>query len=199
MTSLLTEVEKNIQIQKSPMFELIPSPDWSPFKLAPRGEHAPGPRSMESKEGVIDRLRAVAFAELQAREAFFWAAEYFKGQAPDACLTAWKGLGHAEDKHYGWLIKRLEELNGNLQERPVSDQLWISLRTCQAADEFAHKMAGAEERGRRAGERFVEGMKKFDPLSAEIFRKIAEEEVEHIRLATKYFPDSPHGETRPSR
>ena len=41
-------------------------------------------------------------------------------------------------------------------------------------------MASAEDRGRRAGERFFEMMKDTDPISAEIFRKIAEEEVERF-------------------
>jgi len=187
---MTTFAEQNIQHQKQLPYDEVPTPNWGPFHVISRGQHPPGPRSMDSKEGILDRLRAVAFAELQAKEAFLWAASHFQGQAPDACLRAWHGLGLAEERHYGWLVKRLEELGGTLQERPVSDQLWVSLRTCTQADEFAHKMASAEDRGRRAGERFVEGMKKHDPVSAEIFRKIAEEEVEHIRLATRYFPDS---------
>lgn len=168
----------------------LPTPDWGAFLVIERGLHPPGPRAMNTREGVMDRLRAVAFAELQAREAFFWAAEQFKGQAPEACLTAWRGLGLAEERHYGWLLKRLAELGGKVEDRPVSDQLWVSLRTCRLPDEFAHKMASAENRGRIAGERFVEGMKAHDPISAEIFRKIAEEEVEHIRLASRYYPES---------
>ena len=187
----MTITQQTIELQKQLLHAHVPTPDWGLFQLISRGEHAPAPRSMDSKEGVLDRLRAVAFAELQAKEAFLWAASHFAGQAPDACLRAWHGLGLAEERHYGWLVTRLEELGGKLDERPVSDQLWVSLRTCTQADEFAHKMAGAEDRGRRAGERFVEGMKKHDPISAEIFRKIAEEEVEHIRLATRYFPASP--------
>ena len=170
--------------------ESIPTPDWKGFNVVPRGNHAPGPRAVNTREGVLDRLRAVAFAELQARESFYWASEHFKAEAPDACLRAWHGLGLAEDRHLNWLLRRLEELGGKLDERPVSDQLWVSLRSCKQADEFAHKMASAENRGRIAGERFVQGMKAFDPISAEIFRKIAEEEIEHIRLATRYFPGS---------
>ena len=192
----MSVAEQNIQHQGRSQILPIPTPDWSPFHVISRGEHAPGPRALDTLEGVLDRLRAVAFAELQAKEAFLWASTHFQGHAPDACLRAWHGLALAEERHYGWLMKRFEELGGILNERPVSDQLWVSLRVCQEADEFAHKMAAAEDRGRRAGERFVHGMKKHDPVSAEIFRKIAEEEVEHIRLATRYFPDSPHSEIK---
>ena len=190
----MTVAEQNISKQAGPHMQDVPTPDWGPFDVTPRGQHAPGPRAMTSKEGVMDRLRAVAFAELQAREAFYWASEAFAGQTPEGCLKAWRGLGLAEDRHYQWLLRRLAELGGTIEGRPVSDQLWISLRTCRLPDEFAHKMASAENRGRIAGERFVEGMKAFDPTSAEIFRKIAEEEIEHIKLATKYFPDSPFAE-----
>jgi hypothetical protein len=48
-------------------------------------------------------------------------------------------------------------------------------------------MASAEERGRKAGERFHAQMLQRDPESARIFGKIAEEEVAHIALARKYF------------
>lgn len=142
---------------------------------------------MDNLLGVGDRLRAAAFAEIQAREAFNWAASHFE-DAPASLKTAWRGLALAEDKHLGWLLKRLAELGLEIGERAVSDQLWVSLRSCQTAREFALYMASAEERGRRAGERFHQALVGKDPITAEIFRKIAEEEVEHILLAQKYFP-----------
>ncbi len=51
-------------------------------------------------------------------------------------------------------------------------------------------MASAEERGRRAGERFHQALLKKDPITAGIFGKIAEEEVSHIELARKHYPDA---------
>ena len=38
-----------------------------------------------------------------------------------------------------------------------------------------------------AGERFRRAMKNVDPVTSEIFGKIAEEEIAHIELAQKYF------------
>lgn len=171
------------------------TPDWGEFQVVPRGKHAEAPRSIQTPQGVADRLRAAAFAELQAREAFDWAASYFE-DAPPSARTAWRGLALAEDRHLKWLLNRLSELGFGISERGVSDQLWVSLRSCATAKEFAFYMASAEERGRRAGERFHEAMLEKDPKSAEIFRKIAEEEVEHIALATKYF-DYPAELARP--
>jgi uncharacterized ferritin-like protein (DUF455 family) len=135
---------------------------------------------------VADRLRAAAFAEVQARDAFLWAAATFT-DAPSSLITAWRGLALAEGRHLEWLLRRLRDLGFSPQDRGVSDQLWHSLVQCQTAEEFSMYMASAEERGRRAGERFHAQLQERDPISAEIFRKIAEEEVEHIRLAETFF------------
>lgn len=165
---------------------MIPTPDWAPFRVAPRGQRGDAPRSIDTVEGIGDRLRAAAFAELQAREAFFWAADAFSEASP-ALRTAWRGLGQAEDRHLSWLLGRMEELGLDVQGRVVSDQLWVSLRSCETARDFAFFMASAEERGRRAGERFHQAMLKGDPITATIFGKIAREEIEHIALASRHF------------
>lgn len=133
-------------------------------------------------------MRAAAFAEIQAVHSFNWAAFHFE-DAPASLRSAWKGLALAEERHLGWLLKRMTDLSIAVDERKVSDQLWISLQSCKSAKEFALYMANAEERGRKAGERFYTEMKNRDAVTAEIFRRIAEEEVEHIALAAKYFPE----------
>jgi uncharacterized ferritin-like protein (DUF455 family) len=137
---------------------------------------------------VGDRLRAAAFAEIQAREAFRWAADRFD-DAAESLRVAWRGLAHAEDRHLQWLMNRMEELGVSPQARQVSDQLWQSFMLCKTARDFAIYMANAEERGRRAGERFHQVLLEKDPKTAEIFGKIALEEVEHIALAKRHFPD----------
>lgn len=173
---------------------MIPTPDWSPFRVVAAGGRPDAPRSIHTPEGVGDRLRAAAFAEIQAREAFLWGADHFQ-DAPEGLRRAWRGLALAEDRHLGWLLKRMEGLGIPVQERGVSDQLWRSLIACHNARDFAFYMASAEERGRRAGVRFHEAMAQKDPVSAEIFGKIAEEELEHIALAWRYYPEGP--EPRP--
>jgi uncharacterized ferritin-like protein (DUF455 family) len=161
--------------------------NWEPFRVAPSGERADPPRSLDTPEGVGDRLRSAAFAEIQAREAFLWASQHF-ADAPDPLKRAWIALSQAEHRHLEWLLKRMTELKVDIQERRVSDQLWTSLTSCKTAREFALYMASAEERGRKAGVRFHQALSGTDPVSAEIFGKIAEEEVAHIALANKYFP-----------
>ncbi|MBU6374869.1 MAG: DUF455 family protein [Bdellovibrionales bacterium] len=176
----------------------VPTRDWAPFRLVEPGAHAEAPRSIHTKEGIGDRLRAAGFAELQAREAFLWAAETFR-DASEELRMAWKTLAAAEDLHLSWLMARLGELGFFPQDRGVSDQLWASLTACSSAEEFSLFMATAEDRGRRAGERFYQDLRDRDPVSAEIFRRIAEEEVEHIRLAETFFGFKPgQVETRSS-
>ena len=164
------------------------APNWAPFKICNRDERALSPRSIHSVEGIGDRLRTAAFAELQAFHAFTWGADTFT-DAPASLKSAWRGLALAEERHLGWLLKRLSELGLEVKERGVSDWLWISLTNCKTAKEFAVFMASAEERGRLAGVRFHETLLPVDPVTAKIFGKIAEEEVEHIRLAQTYFPE----------
>jgi uncharacterized ferritin-like protein (DUF455 family) len=160
--------------------------NWAPFELAPSGQHADAPRSISTLEGVGDRMRAAAFAEIQARDAFQWAADHFE-DAPEQLRNCWRALADSEQKHLDWLLKRMEELGVSVKGRKVSDHLWHSLQACKTAKEFAVYMSNAEDRGRKAGERFYETLRESDPVTAEIFRKIAEEEIAHIALAKRFF------------
>lgn len=163
---------------------------WEPFKTAPAEERSDPPRPLATPEGVGDRLRAAAFAEVQARDAFEWAAARF-ADAPGTLREAWRGLARAEQRHLDWLCARMAALGVDPASRRVSDQLWRSLTSCKTAEEFANYMATAEDRGRRAGERFHEALATSDPETAAIFGRIAEEEVAHIELARRYFPSAP--------
>jgi hypothetical protein len=97
-------------------------------------------------------------------------------------------LAAEERKHLSWLLGRMNALGVRPEERPVSDVLWRSLTRCASARDFCVYMAGAEERGRRAGERFGERLAAIDPETARIFAQIALEERSHIALANVFFP-----------
>lgn len=175
----------------------MPAPrDWSPFVVAPAGVQAPAPRSVNTVEGVGDRLRAAAFAELQAREAFRSAAETL-ADAPEELRASWRGLVEAEDRHLGWLMARMAALGVDPAGRPVSARLWDSLASCASAEEFEVLIAKAEERGRLAGERFRVAMRAVDPESAEVFGRIADEEVSHVALARRFYPERAEREALP--
>lgn len=155
----------------------------------PAGAKAPGPRRLGGPDGIGDRMRIAAFAELQAREAFRWGAATFDG-APDALRGAWRTLADEEDKHLGWLLVRMRELGVTPSGRAVSAHLFRGLTDCRTAHEFAWYMAKAEDRGRIAGEQFAERLAAVDPTSAALFGQIAAEEADHIALALRFFPES---------
>jgi uncharacterized ferritin-like protein (DUF455 family) len=156
--------------------------EWAPFTICAPSEKAPYPRSLSTKEGLGDRLRFVAFAEKQAENAFFLAAHSYPN-LPEAVKSTWLELSREEAKHLGWLLDRMKVLGVDPAERPQSLALWNSFDRCSSAQEFALFMANAEERGRIAGEQFHETLMKTDPVTGELFRKIAEEEKLHIELA----------------
>ena len=165
------------------------TPDWSPFVTVPDGAKAPNPRALSRHEGLGDRMRIAAFAELQAREAFRWGAANFP-MAPEELRQAWRTLADEEDKHLGWLLVRMEELGVGPGDRAVSAHLWRGLTACGSAHEFAWYMAKAEERGRVAGERFAQALARRDAQSAALFEQIAKEEADHIALAMRFYPTS---------
>ncbi len=161
--------------------------DWAPFRVVSEESQLLAPRSLKTLAGVGDRLRAAAFAEIQAREAFLWAATRWAAEGSEL-QVAWRKLAAEEAKHLSWLLERLQQLSLEVAERPVSDRLWRSFQGCQSGGEFARFMASSESRGQKAGERFCAELKTQDPVSAELFGLIAFEEQEHIRLAQQFFP-----------
>ena len=171
------------------------NPCWEPFRIiglskdgdpAPKASH---PRPVETPEGVGDRMRAAAFAELQAQIAFAWAADHFL-DAPVELRESWRKLAIDEERHLNWILARMKDLEIDPAGRPVSDRLWQSLQACKTARDFAHYIANAEERGRQAGLRFCEALKNTDPMTEKIFRKIVEEEIDHVALAKKFYGNS---------
>ena len=152
---------------------------WKPFKLG----KPDAIRALASPEGVADRLRVVAFAELQARDAFLYGAERFP-EAPAQWREAWVRFAAVEDRHAQMLLTRMEELGVAIESRVVSDKL---TRLCHAAPDavtFLFLLSSAEERGMEAGEVLGKQMQPYDPISAALFAQIAAEEVEHVETAT---------------
>ena len=164
------------------------TPNWNPFVTVDAREKVLPPRAIETVEGLGDRMRVAAFAELQAIHAFQWAVETFT-DAPNALKAAWTVLAGEERNHYAWLIKRMGELSIDLRERKVSDRLWHSFLRCKTAKDFSLYIATAEHRGMVAGDRVAEQIKEQDPESSRIFAKIAFEEIGHIDHVIKFYPE----------
>ena len=155
---------------------------WTPFNIGT----PPRVRSLNTVEGLGDRLRLVAFAERQAFHAFNEAISRFP-DAPAGLIEAWKWVALEEAKHESWLLKRLSELGQDVAAVPVSLNLYFSLQKCSTPKEFALYVSDAEERGRVGAEKFAEVLSLKDPETAKIFKQIALEECEHIALVDKFF------------
>lgn len=155
---------------------------WSPYQIGTPSRM----RSLHSPEGLGDRLRLIAFAERQAFHAFTEATTRFS-DAPAGLIEAWKWVALEEAKHESWLLKRLEEIGQDVAAVPVSLNLYYSLQKCETARDFAFYVSDAEERGRIGAEKFAEVLAQTDPITAQMFKKIAEEEREHIALVDRFF------------
>lgn len=159
--------------------------DWAPFVVCDPSGRAPGPRGLNGPDGIGDRLRTAAFAERQATEAFFWAADRF-ADAPAELRKVWRRIGAQEREHLELLLARMKELGVEVSARPVSDRLWRSLSACADYREFAVLMREAERRGQAAEESFEKALSVSDPVTAAIFARIAADEAEHLALADSY-------------
>ena len=155
---------------------------WSPYTIGIPARM----RSLHTPEGLGDRLRLIAFAERQAFHAFNEASERFT-DAPAELIEAWKWVASEEAKHESWLLKRLEEIGQDVTAVPVSLNLYHSLQQCKTARDFAFYVSDAEERGRVGAEKFAEVLAQNDPITAAMFKQIAEEEKAHIALVHRFF------------
>jgi uncharacterized ferritin-like protein (DUF455 family) len=122
--------------------------NWQPFVVCEPHEYAAAPRGINTLEGLGDRMRIAAFAELQAREAFLWAADTLI-DANENLRETWRAIARDENRHLMMLLGRMAELGIRPDERPVSDRLWQSLRACKSSREFVAYMRTAEERARK--------------------------------------------------
>lgn len=95
---------------------------WSPYQIG----ISPRVRSLQTVEGLGDRLRLIAFAERQAFHAFNDAIKRFS-DAPEGLVKAWGWVALEEAKHESWLLKRLAELGQDVKAVPVSLNLYHSL------------------------------------------------------------------------
>lgn len=159
---------------------------WSPFRLG----KPDAIRALSTPEGVADRLRVVAFAELQARDAFRWGAERFP-EAPAEWREEWLRFAEVEDRHAQMLLSRMAELGIDPAARAVSDKLTRLCRKAEDAVTFLFLLSSAEERGMEAGFVLGQQMLAYDPISAAIFAQIAEEEVEHVESAKRALASEP--------
>ena len=159
--------------------------DWSPFSVAPDGARGAKTRSLSTPEGLGDRIRSAAFAELQAIYAFEWASAKFT-EVPHWLSAGWERVIIEEKNHLGWLMSRMDTLGVDPRARAVSIRLWNTLKRSTSAGEFCFWITEAEEWGRKAAHAIAPQILDRDPETAAIFEKIALEERFHVALGRRY-------------
>lgn len=155
---------------------------WKPFRVAERADRM---RSIGIPEGVGDRIRAVAFAELQARDGFLWGLDRFPEALPEL-RAYWREFAAMEELHAQLLLDRAAELNVDLSERAVSDTLMRMFVRSDSADLFLYQISTAEERGMEVGTAMIRPIREVDPVSAAVFQRIVDDEVGHVSTARRF-------------
>ncbi len=161
---------------------------WHPFWVDPRPHRM---RSVKIPEGIGDRIRAVAFAEVQAHQGFLWGYQRFT-QADPLWRSTWLDLAKQEARHAQLLLDHAHKLEINLGERKVSDYLIRMFRSAGSPEFFQYLMVRAEARGMDMGLSMVKAIMEVDPQSGAIFKRIAQEEEEHIRVAESFLKNYDH-------
>lgn len=156
---------------------------WAPFRV--EGLKPEYVRPLRSVGGVEDRLRLVAFAELQARDLFQFGVEHWGSLVPDLWIESWRRFAEVENRHAQMLLDRMMELGFDPGARTVSDKLWRLCEKAETPEDFLFLLSSAEERGMEAGFVLGKEMAAVDEGSAQVFLRIAEEEIEHVQMATQ--------------
>lgn len=155
---------------------------WKPFQVGPKPDRM---RAIHTLEGIGDRLRAVAFAEIQARDGFRLGIERFP-EVDREIRKNWLEFAEMEELHAQLLLNRAHDLGVDLSARVVSDNLWRMFSMANEADFFLYLISTAEARGMEIGLSMIEPMRQFDAESAAVFERIARDEADHVAFAERH-------------
>ncbi len=125
--------------------------------------------------------------ELQAAELFAWAALSFV-DAPRALRAGWLKLALEEVRHMGLYAREIERLGARIGEFPVRDWFWERVPACETPASFLALVGvGLEGGNLDHGERFRAMFEAAgDHASALAIRRVAEEEIAHVRFAVRW-------------
>jgi uncharacterized ferritin-like protein (DUF455 family) len=163
---------------------------WEPFVLSSPEQKLPFPQPMSHRDGLGDRLRIAAFAELQAVRAFGWASEHFK-DVPISLIEGWERQIPEEKLHFRLIMERMSNLGVRPEKKPVSAKLSETLFTCETGEKFAIEIATAEHKGRLAALKMADYLQDRDPVTTRVFLRIARDEMSHVQLVMDHFDWKP--------
>ncbi|MBX7195177.1 MAG: ferritin-like domain-containing protein [Sandaracinaceae bacterium] len=125
--------------------------------------------------------------ELQAAELFAWAMLTFV-EAPRALRAGWLKLLLDEVRHMRLYDGELRRLGARFGDFPVRDWFWERVPACPSAASFLALVGvGLEGGNLDHGARFAAMLEEAgDPEAAAVERRIAFEEIAHVRFAVQW-------------
>lgn len=125
--------------------------------------------------------------ELQAAELFAWACLTFV-EAPRALRLGWLKLALDEARHMRLYADELARLGHAFGDFPVRDWFWERVPACESALSFLALVGVGFEGGNLDhGARFADMLEEAgDPQAAAVERRVAEEEIAHVRFAVRW-------------
>lgn len=102
----------------------------------------------------------------------------------------WISIASDEARHFSWLDSRLRDLGSSYGDLPAHGIVWNSADVSKGCrkERLALGQLVAEAKGLDAGPRLADRLVGFgDKQSADIVRKIADEELDHVRIGVKWF------------
>lgn len=156
--------------------------------VSPTSKQAPRPAGLREPHARARLLATLHHHELQAAELFAWAALSF----PETPLRFREGLlalAREELDHARAYRGRLRAAGADLADFPVRDWFWERVPSCESAASFVAVMGlglegGNLEHASRYAQAFAAG---GDPETAEVCRRVAQEERAHVRFGAHWF------------
>jgi len=143
-----------------------------------------------TEAGRVALLHALAHIEFVAIDLAFDLAGRFGAQFPRAFADDWFAVGADEAMHFALLDRRLRVLGSSYGALPAHDGLWeaAAATATDAAARLAVVPMVLEARGLDVTPPMVARFEAAgDMASARILRRIASDEVRHVRAGSRWF------------
>lgn len=157
-----------------------------------------GPREMPTARDVASTgvshpvylLHSLAHVELNAIDLAWDTAIRFGQDMDERWFDDFLSIAVDEARHFGWLSARLESLGSYYGALPAHRIVWDAAEMSKGLrnERLAIGQLCQEARGLDAGPKLAERLVGLgDTYSAEVVRKIAEEEVTHVQIGVRWF------------
>lgn len=160
----------------------------SELTITPRAPASPRPQALSEPRARAQLLHTFWFHELQAAELMCWALLKFSAAELEfrkGLLRIWKD----EVRHMSMYAQHIDSLGFALGAFPVREWFWERVPDCANEISFVALLGmGLEAANLEHAPRFAEWFRSVgDEAGALLQQRVANEEVAHVRFATRWF------------